>query len=150
MEPAATKESISLVVSLLKEAEKQGLIDRLRTVFKKKPRILLLGCTGTGKSNLRESLVKPNPPAINAGDRTMYTEAKNIIVQGKPYRFIDTPGDEERSDDRKEAMRQAMAARGGIAGIINVVCYGYHEYAVSRHHLFTSIPPQVGLIHDRY
>jgi hypothetical protein len=25
-----------------------------------------------------------------------------------------------------------MSAKGGIAGIINVVCYGYHEYHVSR------------------
>jgi len=132
------KTAASFVVTLLKEAEKQGLVKRLLAVLKKKPRILLLGCTGTGKTNLLESLVKSDASAIRREDRTLYNEARNLIVKGKPYRFIDMTGDLSRSDDRIQAMREAMAARGGIAGIINVVCYGYHEYDVPKDKVFST------------
>src|SRR5882672_3494873 len=35
-------------------------------------------------------------------------------------------------DTRTDAIREAMAAKGGIEGVINVVSYGYHEYQVTR------------------
>jgi hypothetical protein len=76
--------------------------------------------------------------AIRREDRTVFTEAKNLILKSKPYRFIDTTGDVLRGDDRNQAMREALAARGGIAGILNVVCYGYHEYDVPRDKVFLS------------
>ena len=113
MDPVTSKGTIEIIATLLKEAEKQGVLDRLLTVFRTKPRILLLGCTGTGKTNLLESLSNPHPAAIRREDRTLYTEAKNLIVNNKAYRFIDTTGDVLRSDDRKQAMREAMAAKGG-------------------------------------
>jgi ethanolamine utilization protein EutP (predicted NTPase) len=132
------KNAATFVVTLLKEAQKQGLLKRLLAALKKKPRILLLGCTGTGKTNLLNSLIRSDTTAIRREDRTLYTEAKNLLVKDKLYRFIDTTGDLLRKDDRVQAMREAMAARGGIAGIINVVCYGYHEYDVSRDKVFSS------------
>jgi energy-coupling factor transporter ATP-binding protein EcfA2 len=133
----SSKATVEIIATLLKEAEKQGIFDRLRTAFRSKPRILLLGSTGTGKTNLLESLSNPHPAAIHREDRTLYTEAKNLIVNSKAYRFIDTTGDETRGDDRNKAMREAMAAKGGIAGILNVVCYGYHEYDVPRAKVFS-------------
>ena len=136
MDPATSKGSIEIIATLLREAEKLGLFERLLTVFKTKPRILLLGCTGTGKTNLLASLSNPHPVAIRHDDRTIYTEAKNLILDGHPYRFIDTTGDVERGKDRTQAVREAMSARGGIAGILNVVCDGYHEYAVPRSEVF--------------
>ena len=74
-----TKGSIEIIATLLKETEKQGLFERLLTVFKTKPRILLLGCTGAGKTNLLAFPSNPYPAAIHHDDRTLYTEAKNLI-----------------------------------------------------------------------
>jgi hypothetical protein len=128
-DPGSIKAGIELASLLLKEADKQGLFSKLKTIFKRKPRVLVLGCTGAGKTNFLEALVAQQPGAIRKEDRTRYTEAKDLLIQaGSPYRFIDTPGDTERKDDRIQAIREAMSAKGGISGVINVVSYGYHEY----------------------
>src|SRR5579859_6631665 len=129
-DPGTVKAGIELAAVLLKEAKRLGLLDQLVTFFKTKPRILVLGCTGTGKTNFIEAIVHESPKAIRKEDRTIYTEAQTLVVGKDPYRFIDTPGDKLRKDDRVEAIRQAMSASGGIAGVINVVSYGYHEYDI--------------------
>ncbi len=138
MAVAAGEVAVEIVVTLLKEADKQGLLDRVRNALKKKPRILLLGCSGVGKTNMLQSLSNPYPAAIRREDRTMYTEARKLVVKGKYYHFIDTPGDTYFGRDaRKQTMREAMAAKGGIAGLLNVVCFGYHEYHIRRARVFT-------------
>lgn len=136
MVEVATSFGIKVAVAALKEAKDQGAFRRLIDFFKKKPRIIILGCTGTGKTNFLESLTKPVVSAIPREDRTLYTEAKNLLVKDKTYRFIDTVGDVQRDADRSLAIREAMAAKGGIAGIVNVVAYGYHEYDLSKKDVF--------------
>jgi hypothetical protein len=128
-DPGSIKTGIELASLLLKEAEKQGLAAKLKALFRRKPRVLVLGCTGTGKTNFLNALVQPQPGAIRKEDRTRYTEAKDLLVQaGSAYRFVDTPGDTDLRDARLQAIREAMSAKGGISGVINVVSYGYHEY----------------------
>ena len=131
-EPTTTGVVIKVLAALLKAAKDQGLLAGLITALKAKPRILLLGCSGTGKTNFLQSLVTLLPEPIAREDRTLYTQAKNVMMKRQAYRFIDTTGDVARDSDRKQAIREAMSAKGGIAGIINVVCYGYHEYQVTR------------------
>lgn len=85
-DPATIQGSVKLITLLLKEAEKQGLIDRLKLIFKAKPRILLLGCTGAGKSNFLKSLTVESPEAIPREARTQFTTARNIVLKSKhPY-----------------------------------------------------------------
>jgi energy-coupling factor transporter ATP-binding protein EcfA2 len=130
---------IKLANLLLEQAEKQGLIDRLTIAFKKKPRVLLLGATGTGKSNFLESLSVERPEPIARANRTVFPEAHLLTVEGtRPYRFVDTPGDTSPAmkDARIDAIRESLGARGGISGIINVVSYGYHEYQVTKDKVF--------------
>lgn len=119
---------IEIASLLLKEAKSQGLLTKLKTLLKRKPRVLVLGCTGAGKTNFLNALVQPQPGPIPKESRTRYTEAKDLLVSTNAYRFVDTPGDTERKDDRIQAIREAMSAKGGISGVINVVSYGYHEY----------------------
>jgi energy-coupling factor transporter ATP-binding protein EcfA2 len=137
-EPGSTLATgVRLVTLLLEEAKKQGTFEKLKTVFKKKPIVLLLGATGAGKSNLLQSLYLERPEAIARSNRTVYPEPKLLTIKGKhPYRFIDTPGDSFLKDGRVEAIRKAMSARGGISGVINVVSYGYHEYHVPEGKVF--------------
>lgn len=138
MDGVSAQTAAKFAVALFKEAKDQGLLNRLLTRLKRKPRILLLGCTGTGKTNFLSSLTATAAPAIRREDRTQWTEAKNLLLDDKAYRFIDTPGDVERDEDRNQAIREAVAAKGGIAGVINLVCYGYHEYDLSRDDVFES------------
>lgn len=124
---------MKLAALLLEEAEKQGFIDRLKIVFKKKPRVLLLGATGTGKSNFLQSLSVERPDPIPRASRTVFPEPHVLTIKGShPYRFIDTPGDTSMKDARIDSIRESLSARGGISGVINVVSYGYHEYQVTK------------------
>lgn len=36
------------------------------------------------------------------------------------------------------AIREALAAKGGISGVINIVSYGYHEYHLDRGSVFNA------------
>jgi hypothetical protein len=51
-----------------------------------------------------------------------------IQIENQPFRFIDTPGQDEHISRRSLAFREATSQ--GATGIINVVANGYHEYDV--------------------
>ncbi len=106
-------------------AKKQGLLDRLVWALRKKHRILVLGATGTGKTNLITSLTEWIPQVIDWMNRTEFEEHHRLKIAGNPFVFIDTPGQALHKPARVDAIRQAMAGR--VEGIIDVVCYGYHE-----------------------
>ncbi len=135
---STTAGGVKLASLLLEEAEKQGLIDKLKTYFKRKPRILLLGSTGVGKSQFLRSLVQAHPEPIARGDRTIFTSSQVLLVRKSPFRFVDPPGDasDAMKDVRSDKIREGMSARGGISGVINVVSYGYHEYDVAKKDVF--------------
>lgn len=55
-------------------------------------------------------------------------------VDNVPFNIIDTVGQDSRKPDRISAIRDNM---NSINLIINVVCYGYHEYATGKDYAFT-------------
>jgi hypothetical protein len=63
-------------------------------------------------------------------NRTEFAKAHPITILRQPFIFTDTPGQRAHAPRRKQAIREAMSA--GIAGVINVVSFGYHEYRVGK------------------
>jgi hypothetical protein len=104
-------------------AKKHHLVSRLANLFKKKHCILVLGCTGTGKTKLIQSLTQEDVKTINRMLRTTSSKKHRLGIRRKSFVVIDVPG--EHKDKRMQAIKNA--AFKGIAGVINVVSYGYHE-----------------------
>ena len=117
---------IEALFRVLNIAVEEGRIESFLHVLQRRPRILVLGSTGVGKTNLLESLVNTMPQAIHHMNRTDFAKSHNIKIAKQPFRFIDTPGQKLHSSRRKPAIRNAI--RKPLAGILNVVSYGYHEY----------------------
>ena len=114
-------------VKYLKEAYDAGWFDKLIIHLKKKHRVLVLGATGAGKTAFLKSLKSVVPEAIDVMNRTEFVEKHEITLSKRPFIFKDTPGQIHHASRRREAIKEAMKTRGGIAGIINLVSYGYHE-----------------------
>lgn len=110
-------------------AEDEKILARLATFFKSKDTIIVLGSTGSGKTNLLESLgaaaalVDPIPSIT----RTQTPERRKVIVNERPFTIIDTPGQAAHAAQRQELYREGLA--NPPVRMINVVSYGYHEYA---------------------
>lgn len=121
-------------ISLSKQAKELGLLDRLINAFKKKHKILVLGATGVGKSQLMNSLVNEMPQAISNMNRTEFKDDIYLKISTNIFVFVDTPGQEHHKSRRMEAIRDAM--KEGVEGIINVVSYGYHESRVGKNVVF--------------
>lgn len=116
------------IIETIKIAEKQGFLDQLLNIFRKKHRIIVLGSTGVGKSNLIKSLTEETPKAIETLNRTQFAKDHKIKISKNPFIFIDTPGEIEHKARREEVIRKAMKQE--VSGIINVVAYGYHEWNI--------------------
>src|SRR2546423_12515590 len=116
-EIAASAKAAEAAIELVKLAYKQGWLDKLKTAFRKKHRVLVLGATGTGKTNLLESLSELVPKAIHNMNRTEFAERHAVRIVKEPFIFIDTPGDLPLKDRRISAIRDAM--KTGLAGVIN-------------------------------
>lgn len=115
-------------------AKEQGWIDQFISLFKKRYKVLVLGSSGVGKTNLLQSLIKDMPEVIHYSSRTTGTPASAIKIKNFPFTFIDTPGQEDHRSIRMEAIREHC---GSADLIINVVCYGYHEYARGKSEAIT-------------
>lgn len=111
-------------------AREQGWVARLTDVFRAKHRILVLGASGTGKTNLISSLSNPLPPPIDRLDRTEFSNDVPLRINKKLFVFVDTPGQIEHETKRRAAINRAL--KGDIEGVLNVVSYGYHEGKSSR------------------
>jgi hypothetical protein len=111
---------------IIELAKKEGWFQRIINTFRKKHNILVLGTTGTGKTNLIYSFTEFIPEAINFMNRTEVMQKHRIMINSHPFIFIDTPGQELHKSRRIEAIQEAMSRN--ISFIINVVSYGYHEY----------------------
>ena len=129
-EIAAGAKAAEAAIELVKLAHKQGWLDKLKAAFRKKHRVLVLGATGTGKTNFLESLSELVPQAIHNMNRTEFAEKHAIRIVKEPFIFVDTPGDLPLKDRRISAIRDAM--KTDLAGVINVVSYGYHEYRIGK------------------
>jgi hypothetical protein len=93
--------------------------------FKGKQRVVVLGSTGTGKSQLIRSLKELIPAAISYDDRTNVADDKPLTIRDSVFVIWDTPGQSIHEDERNRAIR---SVQNTPYGILNVVSYGYHEY----------------------
>jgi len=121
---------VGAAIKLLELASKEGWLDKVKNVFKKRHQVLVLGTTGAGKTQFLTALTKMVPEAIDIINRTKFATKHDIKVSKSLFDFVDTPGDDAPGyrDRRIREIRKAMA--GGVTGVINVVSYGYHEYDV--------------------
>ena len=85
--------------------------------------ILILGASGVGKTSLIKSLCN-EPAYIRRQDRTEESHSVVRKIDSSYLKLIDTPGEQLHEARRKVAIREGQ--RSSI-GIINVVCFGYHE-----------------------
>ena len=122
-------------VDIYKLAKELGWIDRLKTMFRKKRRIVVLGSTGAGKTQFIRSLSKQIPDLILNTDRTKFNIAQTLDLANQLLLVIDdTPGQAGHNVERSKAVREAML-RGH--GVINVVSYGYHEWDIAADQALT-------------
>ncbi len=107
-----------------KVADEVGLWDKFsRLLRRKKPRILILGASGAGKTQFVESIC--NPLSLLVHERTAATRRYTVPIQKRLFRMVDTPGQEREL--RRAAIREAT--KNPPEGILNIVCSGYHEAA---------------------
>ncbi len=114
-----------LLTQLALIAVKSGLLERFCDLFKKTDGVLVLGATGTGKTQMIRSFTEFMPPAIHHLCRTQSVKSHSIRNMDKAFKIIDTPGEHESKPLRMDAIRSALGK--GVSGIINVASYGYHE-----------------------
>jgi energy-coupling factor transporter ATP-binding protein EcfA2 len=129
VDPATGLVALETAAKIYRLAEDEKVLTRLANFFKSKDTIIVLGSTGSGKTNLLESLgaaaalVEPIP----AITRTQTPERRKVVVNERPFTIIDTPGQKAHAAQRQELYRAGLAKPP--VRVINVVSYGYHEYA---------------------
>lgn len=106
-------------------ARRQGWLRRGASLLRKKHRVLVLGPSGVGKTQFLMSLTDLDCDAIDRRHRTGSEQRYRMSIKGTPFVFIDTPGQLIHKDERIDAIRRAI--RENVEGILNVVCFGYHE-----------------------
>jgi energy-coupling factor transporter ATP-binding protein EcfA2 len=127
LEMGTAKAVAEAAIEIISKAHKQGWVDKLISALRKKHRVLVLGATGAGKTAFLDSLSEVVPKAINLMNRTEYVEKYHVRISKRPFILVDTPGQIPHRSKRIAAIREAMKEKSGIAGIINVVSYGYLE-----------------------
>src|ERR1051325_7607158 len=123
--------SIEAAVKVLKLVHSAGLFDKAYAKLRKKYRFAVFGQSGTGKSNLLLSIENPLAPAVDRYNRTVANRTVRLLIAGRPFLFIDTPGHGEYKDARDDvvtaAQKEPLLRRKRFNGVLNVVSYGYHE-----------------------
>ncbi len=108
-------------------AKAEGWVEALKGLLVRSPRILVLGSTGTGKSEVLKTLSSAElRDPIPAELRTDADYSVRVNLLGNMVEFVDTPGDYDFSESRISAVESAI--RSGYDGFINVVGFGFHEY----------------------
>lgn len=121
------------VADVIKGAKSGGWLDNLLVALRKKPKVLVLGCTGVGKTLFLKSLeADVISKAVEELRQTKTVDEHSIKISNKLFNFTDGPGEGLKSVVRDEAIRQAAGEKVGTLGIINVVAYGYHEREVGK------------------
>jgi GTPase Era involved in 16S rRNA processing len=122
----ATSSTVKIGYNILKFAEQKGYLNKFKDLFRKKHRVLLLGSTGTGKTQFLNSFGNIFADALSHLARTEFSYIKRVDVSGNLFEFIDTPGQELHKSRRMSTIRKAISGR--FSGVIDLVSYGYHEY----------------------
>ncbi|MBN2209176.1 MAG: hypothetical protein JW759_07760 [Candidatus Coatesbacteria bacterium] len=68
--------SLEVLGQFAKMAHEKGWLKKIRSLFRKSHRILVLGTTGTGKTQMIESFTGLMPKAIHYMDRTVGIRTK--------------------------------------------------------------------------
>jgi GTPase SAR1 family protein len=127
MDPHAT----AAAIKILKAVHASGVFKRVASRLQRPYKFGVFGSSGTGKSNLLQSIQSKLAPAISRKERTLVNHRFDLLIYGKRFLFIDTPGQELYRDERDRAVaelkRKAWFRRRRFTGVINVVSYGYHE-----------------------
>jgi energy-coupling factor transporter ATP-binding protein EcfA2 len=106
-------------------AKSLGLWVTLKRKLRRRRVVLVLGASGAGKSQFIQSLKTLEARASGPTRRTVGRVKKDVEVREFPFQMIDTPGQVYDEAVRKSAITEAI--QRGIWGIINVVCFGYHQ-----------------------
>jgi hypothetical protein len=124
-----------VAVDIYKLAKELGWLDKLRTFWKKKKRIVVLGSTGVGKTEFIESLKKLIPDLIANTARTEFSKKTTLaLTEGIIIEVEDTPGQRGHESRRRRSIQDAVRRADGV---INVVAYGYHEYDIASSQALT-------------
>lgn len=118
-----------VIESIVKVAEEQGWIDKLIDYFSKKHKIIILGCSGAGKTELIKSIESLNPEIIHYASRTRDKAISKIKINKVLFEFIDLPGEEQDLSIRNQAILEHIKE---LDAVINVTSYGYHEYTYGK------------------
>lgn len=92
---------------------------------KERKEILILGCSGVGKTQFIHSL-NDNTKNIVSRTRTEASETVKATIENKPFCVIDTVGQEAQPKERIGIL-EAKLQDENLVGIINLVGFGYHE-----------------------
>ncbi len=128
---------------IIKVAERKGLLKKLKDAFRKKHRILLLGSSGTGKTQFLDSFGNIFAEALDHVARTEFPVKRRIDIEGRLFEFIDTPGQILHKSRRIHAIRDCLST--GISGVLNIAAFGYHEYGTDTKEVLTN-----GYINPKY
>lgn len=150
LEIGTAKAVAEAAIDVISKAHKQGWFDKLVSALRQKHRVLVLGATGTGKTAFLESLNEVVPKAINLLNRTEFVEQRRIKISKELFVFTDTPGQIIHADRRKKAIKEAMRVKGGIAGIINLAAYGYHESSPLKTVALRNIGRKTGKVDEKF
>ena len=120
--------------ALFKVAKEQGWLEKLLEFFTKKHNVLMLGCSGAGKTELIKSLESLNPEVIHYSARTRDKTISGLKINKIPFRFIDLPGEVGDISIRNRAIEEHLDS---IDLVINVVSHGYHEYGYGKDYAIT-------------
>lgn len=104
-----------------------GLWKKLRSTLRRRKKILVLGASGTGKTQFVNSLMNPLSERLGGRQRTISVQRRKVLVDEYPFLLLDTPG--QQGDEAKRKPEITNVLRNPIEGLINVVCFGYHEAA---------------------
>lgn len=117
------------IEAIVKVAKDQGWLEKLVDYFSKKHKILMLGCSGAGKTELIKSLESLNPEIIHYASRTREKAISGIKINKVPFEFIDLPGEEQDVSIRNQAILEHSKE---LDAVVNVVAYGFHEYTYGK------------------
>lgn len=110
------------------------IVKAIKVLLKKKKRILILGCSGVGKTQFIETIhgldTYIKAARISREDRTLAVDSSRILLDDFALLISDTPGENLKDTMRKAEIANLIKNNG--EGIINVVSYGYHERPVSN------------------
>ncbi len=106
-------------------ASQPKILQRLVALTRRKRKILVLGASGAGKTQLIRSLNEDVVASIPPSERTLFGTRTRTVLKNIPFLFIDTPGLVAHKGARRKALQEAIKSH--VFGIINVVCFGYHE-----------------------